>query len=302
MKIMVSQTNQSILTAQSNQGLRYRRRLLGLLRGFSIYSLLIIITIFSIFPLIWILKTSFETTQFIRNPQIQLVPLKFTLENFQEVLSNPRAMIGRSFLNSLYVGSTSTVFSVFITTLAGYALSRFRFKGKTFFSVYLLLINMVPSTLILISMLVLLIKLKLVNSHGGLIIYYTSIGLPLAVWMLKGYFDSIPLELEEQAMIDGASRLQAIRHIILPLALPGIASVSLFLFMAHWNEFMGALTILQKQELRTLPVQIINFMGHQRIEWGPIMAYSVIVTLPAMLLFMLVQRNLVGGLTTGYTK
>jgi len=299
---MQSPAVRSIFVTRPEQRLHLQRRVLGMSRTFVIYFLLVLITIFSIFPLIWILKTSFETTQFIRNPQIQLVPLQFTLENFQEVLSNPRAMIGRSFLNSLFVGSVSTVFSVFITTLAGYALSRFRFRGKGFFSVYLLLINMVPSTLILISMFILLIKLRLVNSHWGLIIYYTSIGLPLAVWMLKGYFDSIPLELEEQAMLDGASRLEAIQHIILPLALPGIASVFLFLFMAHWNEFMGALTILQKQELRTLPVQIINFMGFQRIEWGPIMAFSVIVTLPATLLFLLVQRNLVGGLTTGYTK
>jgi ABC-type glycerol-3-phosphate transport system permease component len=299
---MQSPAVRSTLIARPEQRLHLQRRVLGVSRTFVIYFLLVLITIFSIFPLVWILKTSFETTQFIRNPQIQLVPLQFTLENFQEVLNNPRAMIGRSFLNSLFVGSVSTVLSVFITTLAGYALSRFRFRGKGFFSVYLLLINMVPSTLILISMFILLIKLKMVNSHWGLIIYYTSIGLPLAVWMLKGYFDSIPVELEEQAMLDGATRLQSIRHIILPLALPGIASVFLFLFMAHWNEFMGALTILQKQELRTLPVQIINFMGHQRIEWGPIMAYSVIVTLPATLLFMLVQRNLVGGLTSGYTK
>jgi ABC-type glycerol-3-phosphate transport system permease component len=280
----------------------YQRRLFEIARRLFVYSMLIAITVFSIFPLIWILKTSFETPQFIRNPEIQLVPLKATLDNFQEVLTNPRAMIGRSFLNSLFVGGVSTVFSVFITTLAGYALSRFVFRGKAVFSAYLLLVNMVPSTLILISMFILLIKLHLVNSHWGLIIFYTSIGLPLAVWMLKGYFDSIPVELEEQAMIDGATRLGAIRHIIFPLSLPGIASVSLFLFMAHWNEFMAALTILQKQELRTLPVQIINFMGFQRIEWGPIMAYSVIVTLPATILFILVQRNLVGGLTAGFTK
>jgi len=299
---MESRAIQPIPITVTEQRLHVQRRVLGFSRRFITYFLLTAITIFSLFPLVWILKTSFETTEFIRSPEVQLVPLQFTLENFQEVLGNPRAMIGRSFMNSLFVGSVSTVFSVFITTLAGYALSRFRFRGKALFSVYLLLINMVPSTLILISMFILLIKLKMVNSHMGLIIYYTSIGLPLAVWMLKGYFDSIPLELEEQAMLDGASRLQSIWHIILPLALPGIASVFLFLFMAHWNEFMGALTILQKQELRTLPVQIINFMGHQRIEWGPIMAYSVIVTLPATLLFLLVQRNLVGGLTTGYTK
>ncbi len=292
----------SINRRSSESQRRFQRKLFEALRLTLAYSLLVAITLFAVFPLIWVLKTSFETPQFIRSPQVQLTPLKFTLDNFQEVLTNPRAMIGRSFLNSLFVGSISTVFSVIITTLAGYSLSRFRFKGKGIFSIYLLLVNMVPGTLLLISMFILLIKFRLVNSHWGLIIYYTSIGLPLAVWMLKGYFDNIPVELEEQAMIDGATRLGAIRHIVFPLSMPGIVSVSLFLFMTHWNEFMAALTILQKQELRTLPVQIINFMGFQRIEWGPIMAYSVIVTLPAALLFMLAQRTLVSGLTSGFTK
>jgi ABC-type glycerol-3-phosphate transport system permease component len=292
----------SILPISPEKRSRYRRKSFQIIRLTVCYVLLIVITIFAVFPLAWILKTSLETPQYIRNPQVQLVPLQPTTENFQAVLTNPRAMIGRSFLNSLFVGSVSTAFSILITTLSGYALSRFRFRGKGLFSVYLLLINMVPGTLILISMFILLIRLHLVNSHWGLIIYYTSLGLPLAVWMLKGYFDSIPIDLEEQAMIDGATRLGAIRYVIFPLALPGILAVSLFLFMAHWNEFMAALTILQKQELRTLPVQIINFMGFQRIEWGPVMAYSVIVTLPASVLFMLVQRKLVGGLTTGFTK
>jgi ABC-type glycerol-3-phosphate transport system permease component len=280
----------------------YQRRVFGVLRMLMAYALLIAITLFCVFPLVWILKTSLESPQYIRNPQIQWVPIQFTWDNYREVLTNPRAMIGRSFLNSLFVAGVSTAFSVIMTTLAGYALSRFRFRGKFIFSVYLMLINMIPGTLILISMFILLIKLRLVNSHWGLIVFYASIGIPLATWMLKGYFDSIPVDLEEQAMIDGATRLQAIRHIIAPLALPGIAAVSMFIFMSHWNEFMAALTILQRQELRTLPVQIINFMGFQRVEWGPVMAYSIIVGLPVGLLFMLVQRQLVGGLTAGFTK
>jgi ABC-type glycerol-3-phosphate transport system permease component len=280
----------------------YQRQTLRILRLLITYVLLIVITAFCIFPLVWILKTSFESPQYIRNPQIQWVPIQFTWDNYREVLTNPRAMIGRSFLNSLLVSSTSTVFSVVITTLAGYAMSRFRFRGKFAFSVYLVLINMIPATLILISVFVLLIRLHLVNSYWGLIAFYAAQGIPLATWMLKGYFDSIPLDLEEQAMIDGATRLEAIRHIVAPLALPGIAAVALFIFMSNWNEFMAALTILQKQELRTLPVQIINFMGFQRVEWGPVMAYSVIVGLPVGLLFVLVQRQLVGGLTAGFTK
>jgi ABC-type glycerol-3-phosphate transport system permease component len=211
-------------------------------------------------------------------------------------------MVGRSFMNSLIVAGISTLLSTLITVLAAYAISRFNFIGKNFFAIYLLMINMVPATLILISMFIFLVKIKLVNSHPGLIIYYTAIGLPLAIWMLKSYFDTIPIDLEEQAMIDGATRLQAIRHIILPLALPGIVSVTVYVFMTHWNEFMAALTIVQKQELRTLPVQIINFVGFERNEWGPMMAFSVIISIPAVVLFVFAQKHLVGGLTAGYTK
>ncbi len=280
----------------------HHRRLRQALRLGITYVLLGIIVLFCVFPVLWIVKTSFESPQFIRNPQIQWVPLQFTLDNYDEVLTNPRAMIGRSFVNSVLVATTATVFAVAMTTLAGYAMSRYRFRGKFLFSMYLILINMIPETLILVSMFILLIRVRLVNSYWGLIAFYAAGGIPLATWMLKGYFDSIPIDLEEQAMIDGASRVGAIRHIILPLALPGIAAVGLFIFMGNWNEFMAALTILQNPELRTLPVQIVNFMGFQRVEWGPVMAYSVIVGLPVAFVFMFVQTRIVGGLTAGFTK
>jgi multiple sugar transport system permease protein len=280
----------------------YRRKTFLAGRTILVYALLIVITIFCIAPLAWIMKTSFETTQYIRNPQVQWVPIKPTLEHYREVLTNPRAMVGRAFLNSLLVASSSTFLSVMITVMAGYALSRFKFRGKFLFSTYLILINMIPGTLMLIALFIMLAKLHLLNSYPGLILIYASGGIPLATWMLKGYFDSIPIELEEAAMIDGCTRGGAIRRIILPLALPGIVAVAMFNFMGNWNEFMMALTVMQKPELRTLPVQIITFMGFQRVEWGPIMAYSVIVGLPVAILFLYAQRHLVGGLTAGFTK
>jgi ABC-type glycerol-3-phosphate transport system permease component len=280
----------------------WRRVGLKAMRTGVIYALLTVIVVFCVFPVLWIVKTSFETPQFIRSPRIQWVPLDFTLDNYDSVISNPRAAIKRSFLNSVLVSTTSTVFSLAITTLAGYAMSRYTFRGKFVFSMYLILINMIPGTLILVSMFILLIRLRLVNSYWGLIAFYAARGIPLATWMLKGYFDSIPVVLEEQALLDGANRVQAIRHIILPLAMPGIAAVGLFIFMGNWNEFMAALTILQNPELRTLPVQIINFMGFQRIEWGPIMAYSVIVGLPMAVVFLIVQSRMVSGLTAGFSK
>jgi multiple sugar transport system permease protein len=280
----------------------YRRKALLMARTAFIYVSLMVITIFCIAPIAWILKTSFESTQYIRNPQVQWVPIQPTLEHYREVLTNPRAMMGRAFLNSLLVASSSTFISVAITVMAGYALSRFEFRGKFLFSVYLVLINMIPGTLMLIALFIILAKLHLLNSYLGLILIYASSGIPLATWMLKGYFDSIPVDLEDAAMIDGCTRGGAVRRIILPLALPGIVAVAMFNFMGNWNEFMMALTVMQKPELRTLPVQIVAFMGFQRVEWGPIMAYSVIVGLPVAILFLYMQKHLVGGLTAGFTK
>jgi len=280
----------------------YRRKAFAGSRTVLIYALLIIITVFCVAPLAWIVKTSFESTQYIRNAQVQWIPIKATLEHYVHVLTNPRAMMGRSFLNSLLVASSSTLLSVTVTVLAGYALSRFKFRGKFFFSVYLILINMIPSTLMLIALFIILARLHLLNNYLGLILIYASGGIPLATWMLKGYFDSIPIALEEAAMIDGCTQGAAIRRIILPLALPGIVAVAMFNFMGNWNEFMMALTVMQKAELRTLPVQILMFMGYQRVEWGPIMAYSVMVGLPVAFLFLYAQRHLVGGLTAGFGK
>jgi len=266
------------------------------------YVLIILIAIFCIFPVAWIFKTSFETPQYIRSPQIQWIPIQFTLDNFKSVLNNPNAMVGRSFMNSLIVSTISTIISLVMTTMAGYALSRWNFRGKNSLNVYLLLVNMVPGTLILISTFIILNKMHLVNTHFGLIFFYISTGLTLATWMLKGYFDSIPVDIEEQAMIDGADRMTVIRKIILPLAMPGIFSTGAYLFLKNWNEYMAATTILQKSELRTLSVQIVNFMGFQRVEWGPIMAYSVIVMVPSSIMFIIAQKKMVAGLTAGFSK
>jgi ABC-type glycerol-3-phosphate transport system permease component len=149
---------------------------------------------------------------------------------------------------------------------------------------------------------VLLAKLHLINKHLGLIIAYAAGGIPLSIWWLKGYFDAIPVEIEEQAMIDGCNRLGALQKIIVPLALPGIVAVGIFQFVDCWNEFMLALTIIQTDKLQLLPVRIVNFMGFQRVDWGPTMAFSVLVAIPAVILFVIIQRNMVAGLMSGFSK
>jgi multiple sugar transport system permease protein len=135
-----------------------------------------------------------------------------------------------------------------------------------------------------------------------LIIDYAAIGIPLATWWLKGFFDAIPVEIEEQAMVDGSTRLGALRQVILPLAVPGVTAVTIFMFVDAWNEYMIALTVISSAQLRPLPVQITNFMGIGRVEWGPVMAFSMIVATPAVILFALAQRHIVSGLMSGFSK
>jgi ABC-type glycerol-3-phosphate transport system permease component len=161
---------------------------------------------------------------------------------------------------------------------------------------------MIPGTLVLIGMFVMLARLHLVNNWIGLILIYAVGGIPLSTWWLKGYFDSIPIEIEESAMVDGCNRLEALWKVVLPLALPGVAAVGIFQFVGSWNEFMMALTIIQNPKLQLLPVQIVNFMGAQRIEWGPVMAFSVIVAIPAVILFAIAQRGIVSGMMSGFTR
>jgi ABC-type glycerol-3-phosphate transport system permease component len=267
-----------------------------------LYLLSILLAIVCLFPIMWMVKTSFETAQAMRSAQIQFWPLEPTLKNYTSVLSNPNAAIGRSTLNSIIVATFSTLLNLVITTTAGYALSRFEFRGKVIFGMYLLLIYMIPRTLMLIGMFMMLAALHLLNNWMGLILTYAAGGIPLSVWWLKGYFDSIPVEIEEEAMVDGCGRLGALWRVIMPLALPGIVTVGIFQFVDGWNEFMMALTIIQDPKLQVLPVQIVNFMGFQRVEWGPVMAFSVIVAIPAIILFAIAQRGIVSGLMSGFTK
>jgi len=267
-----------------------------------LYFLAGIVALICLIPIIWMVKTSFETTRYMRSSQIQFWPIQPTLANYLSVLNNPNAAIGRSMLNSLIVSTLATLLNLAICATAAYSMSRFKFRGKILFAMYLLIFYMIPGTLVLIGMFVMLARLHLVNNWIGLILIYAVGGIPLSIWWLKGYFDSIPIEIEEGAMVDGCNRLEALWRVVLPLALPGVVAVGIFQFVGSWNEFMMALTIIQNPKLQLLPVQIVNFMGAQRIEWGPVMAFSVIVAIPAVILFAIAQRGIVSGMMSGFTR
>jgi len=230
-----------------------------------------------------------------------------TLEHFKNVLGKKLEdgtwIFGRQLLNSAIISLGTTILGVFLACTAAYAFSRFRFPGQRSGMLIFLVVQMFPATLLIIPLYVILSRLGLLNSALGLILVYATTAIPFCVWMLKGYFDTIPKELEEAALIDGASRLKIFYGIILPLARPAIAVTALFSFMTAWNEYIMAATFLNKETSYTLPVLLKSYVGqHGSTEWGSFAAGAIIVSIPVVALFYALQKNLVAGLTAGGVK
>ena len=193
--------------------------------------------------------------------------------------------------------------SLVVAMFAGYGISRFRFHGRFFFSALLIVVQMFPSMLLLIPMYMIMSKLGLLNTHLSMIIAYTTFAMPFCAWMIKGYFDTIPVSLEEAARIDGCSRLRILFGIIVPLAAPGIVTVAMFAFILSWQEYMYALTFARTEGMRTITVGIALMQGqHGSVNWGQIMAGSVLACLPGLLLFTYLEKYLVQGFTMGAVK
>jgi multiple sugar transport system permease protein len=262
--------------------------------------LLIVVVAILLFPFAWMLSTAFKPPEEIFTATPRWIPKNPTWHNFVTILRN--TPFPRYFTNSVVVAFLTMLIGVSVTVFAGYALSRFRFRGKTAFSLWLLISQMFPPVLLIIPIFVLMLNLRLVNTYSSLIITYATFALPFSTWMLKAYFDTVPIELEEAAKIDGCGQLQALVRIVLPLAAPGIVTVALFVFTLAWQEYMFALTLTRTTEMRTLPVGISLFLGEYRVLWGSLMAGSVVVTAPVIVLFIYLQRYIVQGLTLGAVK
>lgn len=274
-----------------------RRRLI---KQFIVVSLLIIVVVVLLFPFLWMVSTSLKPPEEVFTPRPRWIPLNPTLQNFVHILGE--TSFPRYFLNSVVVAFVTMLLALVVTVFAGYALSRYRFRGKQAFSLWLLVSQMFPPMLLVIPIFVLMLKLGLYNTYASLIITYGTFALPFSTWMLKAYFDTVPLDLEEAAMVDGCTRLQALARVVLPLAAPGIVTVALFVFILAWQEYMFALTLTRTTDMRTLPVGISLFLGEYRVLWGSLMAGSVVVTAPVILLFSYLQRYIVEGLTLGAVK
>ncbi len=211
-------------------------------------------------------------------------------------------LFGRQLLNSVVAALVTTLFGIFLACTAAYAFSRFRFPGRRAGLLSFLVIQMFPGTMMMIPLYILVDKLGLLDQLLGLVLVYSVSAIPFCVWTLKGFFDTIPRELEESALIDGASRIRIFWSIILPLARPAIAVTALFSFMASWNEFILAATFMSDETAQTLPVMLNGYVSETTVEWGHFAAGAILVSVPVVLLFFALQKNLVGGLTAGGVK
>ncbi|MCK4711182.1 MAG: ABC transporter permease subunit [Gammaproteobacteria bacterium] len=271
-------------------------------------------TLVAIYPLLWVLTLAFSGQQSVgiidlppdpsfyeRLRAIVPWPETISIKNFTEVFS--QQPFARWLWNSMVVSTMTTIFGVFLACTAGYAFSRFCFPGRDNGMLVFLVSQMFPGTLMLIPLFIIIVKwLDLGNTAIGLMMVYAITAIPFCVWMLKGYFDTIPIDIEESAIIDGASRQVIFFKIILPLAKPAIAITALFSFMTAWNEFILASIFMEDEVNYTAPVGLRFFVGGFSSQWGYFAAGSVIVSVPVVVLFMYLGKYLVSGLTAGGVK
>lgn len=280
---------------QSRVGVRFRFPW----RTVATYVVLLIVCVLVLFPIYWMITISLKTPRDIyRVPS--LFPTTLTLDNYQTLLVKKNFLV--DIRNSLIVATAATIVSVFIATLASYSLVRLKYRFRGAIGHLILLAYLTPASLLFIPLSVIVAQLNLGNSLHGLVLVYMTFSTPFSTWLLMGYFKGIPTDLEEQAMVDGTTRLGAMFRILLPLSLPGLVAVSIFTFTGAWNELLLALIFITSESKRTVPLGINYLITSDVLPWGTLMAGAVLSSLPVMLLYFLAQRFMVSGATSGSVK
>lgn len=254
----------------------------------------------TIFPLYWILVSSLKAPADIAAYPVQYLPLRPTLQNYVSLFG--ASDFGQNMLSSLVVATSAGLAATVIATLSAYVLSRFRFRARGLVVLAFLVTQMIPAFIALGPLYQLMVALDLVDNRGGLALVYVAMCIPFSSIMLKGFFDNVPEELDEAAMIDGCSRLTALGRIILPVMLPGLAATFIFNFVNCWNELFLSVTLLNSSDKRTIPTALNGFITSFNIEWGPLSAAAVLTVIPTMVLFGIASKWIVAGLTAGATK
>jgi arabinogalactan oligomer/maltooligosaccharide transport system permease protein len=266
----------------------------------GIYVILVLFTLFAIYPVLNVISISIRPGDKLLSKSLALIPDNWTLSTYVQLFTDEPFL--QWMLNSIIVSLAVTIFAVSLASTAGYAFSRYKFKGRNTAMIGLITTQMFPVTMLLLPLFVMLIKIGAYDSYIGLIIAYAATALPFVVWQMKGYYDTIPYSLEEAAHIDGAGQFYTFYKIILPLALPALAITALFSFMTAWSEYLVAAVLLQDQDLYTLPIGLKRFTSNMEVAWGLYSAGAVIVSIPVVVLFIALSRWLISGLTLGSVK
>ncbi|AMM85582.1 carbohydrate ABC transporter permease [Martelella sp. AD-3] len=265
-----------------------------------LYPAIAVVVAVTMFPFLWMLISSFKKLSELYTVPPTWIPEAPSWANYTKVLFESN--VPRYFLNSLIISAGSTAIALALAILASYGFARFKFRGKSLAISLIIVGQLLPTAAIIVPLYVVLNWLNLLNTYLGLILAYLILTLPLSVFMLISYFRGIPVELEEAAIVDGASRLGALLRITLPLSLPGVVAVIVYAFVTTWNEFIFALCFAIDSSTKTLPIGLSEFTTEFNTDWGAVMAASVIMTVPIAILFLAMQKLFVGGLTAGGTK
>ncbi|HLB15702.1 MAG TPA: carbohydrate ABC transporter permease [Burkholderiales bacterium] len=291
---------------------------LGAVRQVIAYLVLLVVTFLICFPLIWAASTSLKSPKDVMATPPTLLPAEVTIENYRNLVTGKQQYYRADqsyvpttaapqhftswFANSVIVSLGSTAISILISTLAAYSVTRFRYRGRRIIPYFSLLGYMIPSIILVFPLFLVMAELRLTNSLWSLTFGYVSITLPFCMWLLWAFFRGIPIELEEAAMIDGASRLRVFVDIVLPSAAPGIIAAAIFSLIVSWNDFLFARVFINSIENLPLTVGVMHFFEGTHVDWGLMMASAVLMTVPMAILFMLMQRHLVAGFGAGAVK
>ena len=264
------------------------------------YAVISLYVLVALFPLYWLLKVSVTPNSLLYSEGVRMWPSQMTFDHYLSVIHHTDFPL--FFRNSVIVATGTAFFTTLFAAGAGYAFSRFVFRGKFWLIGLMLMTQMFPLVMIIAPIFRMFAPLGLTNSLTGLIVIYTAFNVPFAAFLMQSFFDAIPRELEEAAMIDGATRFGALRQIVLPLTMPGIAATLGFIFTAAWSELLFALMLNSKQDTTTFPVGLLTFVSKFSVDFGQMMAAGILALIPVCIFFFLIQRHLVQGLTAGAVK
>lgn len=275
-------------------------RELSLTGKIASYIVVTLFTLFAVYPILRVVAISLRRGDRLLSKSLAIIPSDATLNTYIRLFMDEPFL--RWMANSLIVSAAVTLVGVGLAATAGYAFSRYKFTGRDPAMIGLITTQMFPLTMLLLPLFIVLIKIKAYDSYFALVIAYSATALPFTIWMMKGYYDTIPFSLEEAASIDGCSQIGTFWRIVLPLAAPALVITALFSFMTAWSEYLVAAVLIQDQNLFTLPLGLKMFQSNMEVSWGLYSAGAVIVSLPVVVLFLFLSRWLVSGLTLGSVK